>query len=461
MTHAAALDLGTTSIKACLIGGDGRPTKLLSAPAPEILCAGGRYESSASAYLDSAEGLLERLPKPAGETPLGLSCQRSSFLVWESGTGAAVTKLISWQDRRGEEFCRALKGSEPQVRRLTGLRLTPYYFAPKVAGLLATRPDLRRGLENGRLLIGTLDSFFIWRWTGGAHHVTDASMAARTLLLDIHAGNWSRELCALFGIPMSSLPQLVPSTGLGLRLNNGFMLEASMADQSAAFLSVAGQGDGGVLANLGTGCFVLARLPERARRIPEGYLTTLISLDSETGPVFAAEGTLNSTASALKDYPVGECRPDDLNGAENVYCIAEPSGLGAPYFRGGPGVVFSRSTDSLPRRQIAALLLEGIAFRVARILEDFNETIGVRCVYLSGGLSELPLLGQGIAWCSRAEVRRLSDKEASLLGAAFQAARLGGQIAVKTDKLSNSGAPSGFLAKYRRWKKWLDGLLAE
>jgi len=459
MIVAVALDLGTTGIKAGLLAQDGTLGGIVSRHAPRISPDGGRYESDALAYAETADAVLaECLAQPAGAgATLGLCSQRSSFLIWERASGKPVTPLISWQDGRGTESCAALRDSDGIIRELTGLPLTPYYLAPKLRVLLREHPVWRERLLSGEWLLGTLDTFLIWRWTGGKHHVVDVSMAARTLLLDIHQQQWSPALCELFGIPPQILPLVRPSAGLGLPLENGLILQASLGDQSAALVTSIAAGQPEALVNLGTGGFVVCYLPEN-RRAPDGYLQTLVWQDETRRVHLAGEGTLNSIAAALRPYPVDACRTEDLAG-DDIFCLAEPSGLGAPYFRGDLGLIFSEPVGQLPPERIAILLLEGIIFRVARILEDFQREFGIERVYLSGGRSALPCLQQGIAQCVPLAVYRLSQTDASLLGAARLAAGMPG-ASIRTAEKVNVFQPAPKLSsKYTRWKDWLDALL--
>lgn len=462
---AIALDLGTTSIKAGLLDSDGVLGSIAAKPAPEIAVNGGRYESDALTYAEIAERVLgECLSQSGGSPPLGLCSQRSSFLIWDRASGKPLTPLISWQDNRGAASCEVLQNSEGLIRELTGLRLTPYYFAPKLRVVLLEHPEWRTRLERGELLAGTLDTFLIWRWTDGKHHVTDASMAARTLLMDIRQPRWSPVLCELFGIPVSILPQITPSAGLSLPLNIGLILQASVGDQSAALIASAGDNRSDVLVNLGTGGFAMRYLAE-GEAAQEGYLRTLVYQDDHLHTHIAIEGTLNSLAAALAPYPAGECRVEDL-AMEDIFCLAEPSGLGAPYFRNDFGIRFSRSPEHLLPRQIACLLLEGIIFRVARILEDFHHASSIERVYLSGGLSELICLQQGIAQCAPCDVYRLQQKDSSLQGAALLAAGMesaGPRKAKKNEaeKIEVMRNDPSLPEKHRRWKDWFDGLLQQ
>lgn len=463
MILAIALDLGSTSIKAGLLDQDGHLSNIISQPAAAINANGGHYESDAWAYAAIADQVLNSCVDQSGLAhtnqlpPLGICSQRSSFLIWEKDSGKPITPLISWQDNRGAESCVALQAQEPLIARLTGLRLTPYFFATKLRVVLQQNPEWRERLESGDLLVGTLDTFLIWRWTGGKQHITDASMAARTLLLDIHQLHWSAELCDLFGIPLRILPVVKSSTGMNIRLRNGLSLQASLGDQSAALVASVGSDRGVALVNLGTGGFVI-RYMDEAQAGPGGYLRTLVYQEHKLPAHIAIEGTLNSIAAALAPYPVADCTFDDL-ATQEIFCLAEPSGLGAPYFRNNLGMQFSAPVDHLTQRQIACLLLEAIIFRVVRILEEFHRDTAVSRVYLSGGLSELDCLQQGIAQCLPCDVYRLEQRDASLQGAAMLAAGIG-QIAHKNArKIVVTRKDRALPEKFMRWKHWFDSLL--
>ncbi|MBS0424521.1 MAG: carbohydrate kinase [Proteobacteria bacterium] len=455
---AIALDLGSTSIKAAVLDQQGNLQHIVTQPVPAIDHRQGRYESDAMEYVCIAEHVLQTCMTQTGEKPsLGLCSQRSSFLIWDKTSGEPVTPLISWQDDRGKSCCERLHASTNTLHTLTGLRLTPYYFAPKLSMLLQENPAWRGKLIQGEWLAGTLDTFLIWRWTNGAHFVTDASMAARTLLMDIRQQQWSDTLCHLFDIPRSILPHIKPSSELNLPLNIGLTLQASVGDQSAALIASLTDHACEALVNLGTGGFVIRSLAPGTPAF-DGYLHTLVYQDNQRETRFAVEGTLNSIAAALAPYPVQDCGVEDL--AQNdIFCLAEPSGLGAPYFRSDWGIHFSTSPAGLNAQQIAALLLEAVIFRVARILEDFHHHSPLTRVYLSGGLSELLCLQQGIAQCAPCPVWHLQQKEASLLGAALLASKHKIKCHRHAEEIAVLAGTSALASKYRRWKVWLDALL--
>lgn len=458
MIVAVALDLGTTTIKAGLLSRDGSLGSVVARPSPTIIADGGRYESDAAEYAATADAVLaECLAQHSAQAPLGLCSQRSSFLIWERDSGRPVTPLISWQDDRGAESCTALRDREATIRELAGLPLTPYYLAPKLRALLQKNPSWRETLMSGEWLLGTLDTYLIWRWTGGREHLTDVSMAARTLLMDIHTRQWSPLLCGLFGVPLQILPQIVPSSGMQLRTDTGVILQASMGDQSAALVAGIAAGQPEALVNLGTGGFVVCHLPAD-RNVPPGYLQTLLWQDAGRQMHMACEGTLNSIAAALAPYPVAGCSAGELAG-DDIFCLAEPSGLGAPYFRGDLGVCFSAPVAHLPPQHIALLLQESIVFRVARILEDFQREFGIARVYLSGGLSALPCIQQGLARCAPLATYRLLQPDASLLGAAQLASGMVSTGQRQVERIEVLRSQHDLHKKYLHWKEWFDGLL--
>ncbi len=212
------------------------------------------------------------------------------------------------------------------------------------------QPKLLTGIDNQTLRVGTLDSFIIWHWTAGKHYLTDASMAARTLLMDIYTGLWSKTLTDIFAIPMQALPKIHASTHLNLTLNNGAILQVSFADQSAALLANvtfptdlnSNHNQTEILVNLGTGGFVVCSEPNLANNKTNGYLRTLVFQDHHSNRVMAIEGTINSITSALEPYPFYACKIEDLANIADLFCSAEPTGIGAPFFRSDIGLQFPK-----------------------------------------------------------------------------------------------------------------------
>ena len=458
--NSIVFDLGTTAIKAAICSENQPFKRIFSQPAPKISIHNGQYVSDAMAYLATVEQLLEKCYRYCQTSPLlGLCYQRSSFVIWDSQSGLSVTPLISWQDNRGDSSCKKLQENNSLIRQLTGLPLTAYYFAPKLHALLLQQPELLQGLLNNNLCVGTLDSFLIWHWTEGNQYLTDVSMAARTQLMDIHTRQWSESLADIFKIPLQVLPEICPSNGLNIELKNGAVLMASVADQSAALLANIEKDDSEVLVNLGTGGFVIRYQPENSTNETMGYLSTLIYQDSHNVNYMAIEGTLNSITEALKPYPFRACTIEDLAEFMDIYCLAEPSGIGAPFFRPDIGLEFSKPIAHLTPTQIASLLLEGIIFRVALILEQYNYPSEISRVYLSGGLSVLPCLQQGIALCSAAPVFKICQEHSGLLGIAT----LANDLKPASFRLSEPILPinkcHGLIIKYQQWKIWFNQII--
>ncbi len=450
-----ALDLGTTSIKAALLDKNGGLQHLISQPAPALVHQQNHVASDALAYALIAANVLAQCRVFAGDcATLALCSQRSSLVIWETASGTPITPLISWQDARGAASCAALQANENEIRSLSGLPLTPYYFAGKVRVLLAENPSWRARLLSGEYRLGTLDTFLIARWSEGKHFVTDASMAARTQLLDIACANWSPRLCALFDIPQEILPRVLPSTQMNLALRDGLILQASIGDQSAALIAGVAHASE-ALANLGTGCFVL-----RASNTPNhsGYLNTLVYQNDAIH--LAIEGTLNATATALAPYPAAEVSFTEL-ACQDIFALAEPSGLGAPYFRKHLGLTFSAPVTHLSEREIAALLLEAIIFRISKIVHELHRKQPIQRLYLSGGLANLASLQLGIAQCVPCAVYCLEQTETSLLGAAILATNMPAASQRRAHAISLTHTNTRLLEKFQAWQNWLDDVLRE
>ena len=217
-TYLLALDQGTTSSRAIVFGADGRIHSSAQQEFAQIYPQPGWVEHDAMAIwhsqLDTARQALQAGGlRPADIRGLGITNQRETTVLWNRRTGQPLHHAIVWQDRRTEALCETLKaqGHEALVRAKTGLRLDPYFSATKLRWLLDHVPGARAQAESGELAFGTVDTWLIWQLTGGQRHVTDISNASRTLMLNIHTGQWDDELLALFDIPPSLLPEVLPS----------------------------------------------------------------------------------------------------------------------------------------------------------------------------------------------------------------------------------------------------------
>src|SRR6266536_3616234 len=244
----------------------------------------------------------------AGVTCVGVTNQRETAVLWDRATLAAPRRAIVWQDRRTADICARLRdqGHEPRVNALTGLRLDPYFTATKLTWLAENDPASWAGVLDGSLAAGTVDSYLIARLTGGRRHVTDASNASRTLLFDIEAGQWSAELCDLFGVPPHALPEVVPSSGVAGHTDPDAFLGLSLpvagiaGDQQAAMFGQACFTPGDMKCTYGTGSFVLSATGGSIVRSAAGLLSTVAWMDSAGTLAYALEGSVFVTGAAVQ-----------------------------------------------------------------------------------------------------------------------------------------------------------------
>lgn len=448
------LDLGSTRIKAACLRADGSLGEVVAENAPPLQHDDLLVEGDPMAYLETASRVLEKL-NPDKALPLGIACQRSSFVVWEEETGTPVTQMISWQDRRAASWCEDLKEFEKRITGITGLPLSPHYFAPKLASLLDADPDLRVRIENGELLAGTLDAFILWNWTGGEAFETDVSMAGRTLLLDMKTLHWSHDLLDFFGISEEALPVVTPSVREPLPLNNGFTLGGLMADQAASLHAITGSKPGKMfLVNMGTGIFVLKASTE-AERVP-GLLTGPTYSDGKTMS-YALEGTLNAGGAALDAFgtaPALEKQETLLN----IFCLPDESGAGAPHWKPEIGTTFSDEKLDVSGKKY--FFREGLCFRIREILELMGWDPGHDKIFLSGGLGADALMQELLPGVLGQSVVFLDEKETTLAGAAMVAS---GKSVLPMDAgqvLAPQPSLKHLYKKYYLWKEWVSGVLS-
>jgi glycerol kinase len=456
---AIGLDLGSTSFKAALIDASGRLDPILARPAPPLTGDGVTREGDPRSYVDAASELLRDLCSQAPEGGvLGIASQRSSFVLWERTSGRPVTPLISWQDRRAADWCRQHAGFGPEVFRRTGLVLSGHYAGPKLAALQQTDPALAARLRRDELRFGTLESWLIWRWSGGRLHQTDPTMAARTAMLDLETGEWSDPLLEGFGVPRRVLPEVQSTTGRSVALEPGLTLTASIADQAAGALAVFGDRSDCALINVGTGAFVLIPTESPKQRRP-GYLTGLILGGSANPRRYALEGAINGAGVAVDRFGRGPTELPENDPSPEAFCVPDSSGLGAPHWRPETTLVFNEAARGLRPENRRRVVLEGLLFRMREILEDLAPRTQPAEIFLSGGLAREPFLGRGLAAILRRPVEILEIHEAALTGAA----RLGAGLSPFADPPSQRVEPEvagAYLGeKYLRWRVWFESVL--
>ncbi|CAM5452562.1 glycerol kinase GlpK [Frigidibacter albus] len=357
-----ALDQGTTSTRALIVDAGGRARALLSRPHRQILPRPGWVEHDPE---ELTANLLACIDAAAPEAPLaaGLANQGESCLAWEAGTGRPVSPVIVWQDARTAELCARLRaeGAEALTLAAAGLPLDPYFSASKLGWLLRENPEARALAAAGRLRLGTTDAFFLERLTG--RFVTDITTASRTSLMNLERGEWDAELCALFGVPVECLPQIVPSLGAFGTLPGGLPLTASLVDQQAALYGHGCRAPGDAKITFGTGAFALAVTGALLRPAAGGPLPTVAWQKAGAHPVHALEGGVYCASSAV-NWARGLGLFSDFQ--EIADFIAPPAidrglafvpaltGLACPHWdRAARGAWLGLSLDELPCRHDA------------------------------------------------------------------------------------------------------------
>jgi glycerol kinase len=318
---------------------------------------------------------------------VGITNQRETAVLWDRATLAAPHRAIVWQDRRTAAICARLQqsGHEQRVAELTGLRLDPYFTATKLTWLSESEPAVWAGVTDGSVAVGTVDSYLIARLTGGRRHICDASNASRTLLFDIGTGQWSAELCGLFGVPPHALPEVVPSTGVVAHTDPAAFLGLSLpvagiaGDQQAALFGQACFTPGTGKCTYGTGSFVLANTGSSIVRSQAGLLSTVAWLEPSGELTYALEGSVFVTGAAIQWLRDGlglldnagqsDALARSVPDAGGVVFVPALTGLGAPdWDPSARGAIFGL-TRGTTRAHLIRAALEAIAYEVRDVMD--------------------------------------------------------------------------------------------
>jgi glycerol kinase len=461
-----ALDQGTTSSRAIAFGRDGRPAAIAQQPFEQRFPSPGHVthdpDAIWSSQLEVAERVVREVGGPDRIAAIGITNQRETTIVWDRATGAPIADAIVWQSRITAPACERLRaaGHEALFRVRTGLPLDAYFSGPKVAHLLDAVPGARSRAERGELAFGTVDTFLLWRLTGGtaaagAIHATDVSNASRTLLFDIHRLAWDDDLLELVGVPHALLPEVRPSSGLlGQTAADLFgapiPIAALAGDQQAATFGQACFQPGQAKNTYGTGAFLLLNTGERPRASTNGLLSTVGWQLAPGGPAtYALEGSVFSAGSAvqwLRDglkaiaaAPEVEALAASVDDTGGVYLVPAFTGLGAPYWDPHARGTIVGITRGTGLAELARATLESIAFQVADVLAamaaDAGE--GLRALRVDGGAAANDLLLQLQADLLGVPVERPVVAETTALGAAYLAGLAVGYWQTLDDIASN------------------------
>jgi len=439
MDALLALDQGTSSSRALVFDRTGRLLAVAQRELTQHFPQPGWVEHDAEEiWADQMACAREALAKAGVQVAaLGITNQRETVVLWDRKTGQPLHKALVWQDRRTAALCEQLKaqGLEPRVRELTGLVLDPYFSATKLRWLLDHVDGARERAERGELAFGTIDSWLLWKLTGGKVHATDTSNASRTLLFDIHRGDWSDELLAAFGIPRGMLPEVRPSSGVFGRAEEfGIPIAGIAGDQQAALFGQAALQPGQAKNTYGTGCFLLMHTGQQARTSTQGLVTTRAAQVGGAAQ-FALEGSVfvgGAVVQWLRDglKAIGgsgevQALAESVEDAGGVMFVPAFAGLGAPYWRPDARGALLGLTRGTTQAHIARAALESIAFQSAAVLAAMNADVGERDrlteLRVDGGASANDLLMQFQADLLGIPVLRPKVIETTALGAALLA----------------------------------------
>ena len=440
-----ALDQGTTSSRALVFDAAGEVVAMAQAEFPQRYPAEGWVEHDPEAIwsttLSTAREAMAAAERKDGQVAaIGVTNQRETTLVWDRESGRPIYNAIVWQDRRTATTCRALEaqGLAETVRAKSGLLLDPYFSATKAAWIL-DHVEGARGLANaGRLAFGTVDSFLLWRLTGGRTHATDATNASRTNLFDIHQGEWCDELLRIFNVPRAMLPEVRDcSADFGETLPDLFgrplPILGAIGDQQAAGVGQSGFAAGDVKATFGTGGFVVVNTGERPIESKHRLLTTVAyRLDGKTS--YAIEGSIFVAGAAvqwLRDSlhvitaaaeTEGLARGLQSNGG--VYLVPAFTGLGAPHWDpDARGAVYGL-TRATGVAELARAALESVCYQTHDLFEAVAaDGVKLNALKVDGGMAANDWMLQFLADLMELPVARPAGLETTALGAAYMAGR--------------------------------------
>ena len=442
-----ALDQGTTSSRAILFDRELQVRAAAQQEFAQIYPRPGWVEHDPEVLWASQRAVLAEALARAGGRPnqvaaVAIANQRETIVVWDRRTGRPVHNAIVWQCRRTAGRCEKLKqqGLEERIRRKTGLVLDAYFSATKIQWILENVAGARAAARRGDLLCGTVDSWLVWKLSGGQTHVTDCTNAARTMLFDIHALRWDEELLDLFGIPAAMLPAVVPSSGLAAtcrlpELGSQTPPVAGLAgDQQAALFGQGCFAPGQAKNTYGTGCFLLMNTGAQPVASRQGLLTTLNAQTRPGAPAYALEGSVFIGGAVLQwlrdELKILERTADSdriaasIPDTGGVYLVPAFAGLGAPHwdmYARGTLVGLTRGTG---RAQIIRAALEAIAYQcadvVAAMQADHPQPLDL--LRADGGASANDFLLQFQADILGCRIERPACMESTAQGAAALAA---------------------------------------
>jgi glycerol kinase len=480
-----AIDAGTTGVTALIVSERGeilaRGYQEFQQHFPKPGWVEHEPEQIWQAALASVKTALEKSSdKP---TAIGITNQRETAVIWDRKTLTSPTRAIVWQDRRTSDLTEELqaKNSGGWIRRRTGLNLDPYFTSSKFLWWKRNLPQIFRDVEAGRYALGTVDSYLVARLSGGNHHITDASNASRTQLMDLATMQWDKELCEAFEIPMSALPEITPCWGelamtnpehfLGLELP----ITGMAGDQQAALFGQLAFEVGQSKATYGTGAFILTNTGKEIVLSEKGLLATVGWLAADGTKTYASEGSVFVAGAAVQWLRDGlgiintsgavEALALEVESSDGVVFLPALTGLGAPFWEPDLRGSLFGITRGTTKAHIARATLEAIVFQVHAVLEAMQIDMGNRlqALRVDGGAAANDLMMQMQADLLGADVVRAKNLESTGFGAALMAGLGSGIWKSESELLKLNPAAKSFASKTSRkadYAQWLKAVAA-
>ena len=464
--YIMALDAGTTSNRCILFDEKGEICSIAQKEFTQYFPKPGWVEHDANEIWSSQLGVaveaMAKLGIGADDiAAIGITNQRETTIVWDKSTGEPVYNAIVWQCRRTSEYCDTLKdkGLTDKFREKTGLIIDAYFSGTKIKWILDNVPGARNKAENGQLLFGTIDSWLMWKLSGGSIHATDYTNAGRTMIYNIFDLEWDQELLDILDIPKSMLPKVNPSSGIfGYTmpelLGERIPISGVAGDQQAALFGQCCFEKGDVKNTYGTGCFLLMNIGNKPVISDNGLITTIAA---GTGKVeYALEGSVFVAGAAIQwlrdqmklvnSAPESEEIAEKVSDTNGVYVVPAFTGMGAPYWKQNARGMVVGITRGTAREHFVRATLESLAYQTYDVLKAMEQDAGmeIKSIRVDGGASANNLLMQFQADIAEKQVIRPSVIETTGLGAAYLAGLATGYWKDKKDIIKNSTVESKF-----------------
>lgn len=445
--YILALDEGTTSARAILFDKNSNIVSMAQHEFPQYYPHAGWVEQEPmEIYANQYAALTECIAKsgidPSEIAAVGITNQRETVIAWNKVTGKPVCRAIVWQCRRTADICRGLEemGVGDYIKATTGLRIDPYFSGTKIKWILDNVPGARSLAQSGELLVGTVDTWLTWKLTDGKVFVTDRTNASRTMLCNIHSGEWDEKMLEILDIPRNILPEIKSSSeiyGYFECMGASLPISGIAGDQQAALFGQCCFTAGKAKNTYGTGCFLLAHTGERAIESRSGLLTTIAAGEKGTPIEYALEGSvfvggavirwLRDEMKLIHDSRDSEYFARKVENSGGVYLVPAFAGIGAPHWDMNARGTIVGLTGGVGKNHVIRAALESIAYQTEDVISAMNADMaaiggeGIESLRVDGGASANDLLMQMQSDISNIDVIRASNAEATAAGAAYLA----------------------------------------